>query len=187
MEEPQQPKSKKPKGKRSAKKGALVTRQTGKKDKYAYTITDVVFEDFKVLNSANAWWLEKYKVVALLEVYKMDGTDEEACANAGILLSRLRHFRELHPEFLQVKQACKRLPTLVARKCINDSLSKNEAVAWRYLEKKAALEFGRGVGALPEAPDEPETPTGNSISFVDFAEPEDKKEVIKEPNAAESK
>jgi hypothetical protein len=117
-------------------------RQTGKEEKYAYTITDKCFGDFKVLNSANSWWIDQIKVRDLIAAYKIDSTDEEACAYAGISLAMLRYFRELHPEFSLVKQACKQLPLLKARKTINDHLDEPVHAEW-FLERKRKAEFSK--------------------------------------------
>ena len=44
-------------------------RQTGKEELYAYTITDKMFGELKILNSANAWWLDKAKVHDLINAF----------------------------------------------------------------------------------------------------------------------
>lgn len=118
-------------------------RQTGKDNPFAYTITDKNFPDFKVLNSANAWWIDKVKVMNLVSAYKMDCTDEEASVYAGITPQNLRYFKELHPEFLQIKQACKQLPMLKARKKIVESLETDVENAHWYAERKRKGEFSK--------------------------------------------
>jgi hypothetical protein len=117
-------------------------RQTGKEEKYAYTITDKSFGEFKVLNSANAWWLDQLKVRDLIAAYKIDSTDEEACAYAGVSLEQLRYFKTLHPDFSLVKHACKQLPMLKARKTLNDSLDQPVHAQW-FLERKRKAEFSK--------------------------------------------
>lgn len=116
-------------------------RQTGKAEPYAYTLTDRLFGEFAVLNSANGWWVDSGKVQALLQAYKIDCTDEEACAYAGISLDQLRYFAELHADFSRIKLACKQLPILRARKTVVESLEKSSAMATWYLERKRKEEF----------------------------------------------
>ena len=115
-------------------------RQTGKSEVYAYTLTDKNFGEFKVFNTANGWWLDKQKVHDLIAAYKIDATDEEACSYAGIRIENLRYFKEMHPEFLQVKEACKQIPCLKARQTIVQALGNADDAKW-YLEKKRKKEF----------------------------------------------
>lgn len=118
-------------------------RQTGKDEPYAYTITDVNFGEFKVLNTANGWWLDQQKVQLLIAAYKIDASDEEACAYAGIRAENLRYFKDMHPDFLHVKAACKQLPFLTARNTIVSGLASDSKMALDYMERKRKHEFGR--------------------------------------------
>ena len=118
-------------------------RQTGKDEPYAYTITDVNFGEFKVLNTANGWWLNQQKVELLIAAYKIDASDEEACAYAGIRAENLRYFKDMHPDFLHVKAACKQLPFLTARNTIVSGLAKDTKMALDYMGRKRKHEFGR--------------------------------------------
>lgn len=128
---------KRPKGKRSLPKSAT-ERQTGKKEPYAYTIKDVAFGEFKVLNSANAWWLERLKVQKLIDAFKIDANDDEACAYAGILPKTFAYFKELHPDFLGVKSACKQTLGLKAKAALARKVEKEPE--W-YLERKRKDEY----------------------------------------------
>lgn len=112
---------------------------------FAYTLKDKVFGELKVKKSANAWWLDSGKVIHLIDAYKFDATDEESCSYAGISLDQLRYFREQHPTFSQVKDACKELPNLVARKTVVGQLATNPDMAFRYLERKKKKEFGANL------------------------------------------
>lgn len=163
MEQPQQ--QPKPKGKNSLKKG--IDRQTGKKEPYAYVIKDAVFGEFKVLNTANAWWADASKVRRLIDAYKIDCTDAEACIYAGILYKTLGYFQTLHPEFLGIKAACKELPCLVARQTINTALKNNAGDAWKYLERKRKHEFGPNIDVTSGGEKLPAS--SNQIEFVNFS------------------
>lgn len=117
------------------------TRQTGKKEEFAYVIEDKVFGELKIKNSANAWWLNRVKLENLISVYKMGGTNEEACAYAGISVDQYKYFKEIHPEFSAIKDQCKQLPTLRARKTVVNSLDSDKDMAFKYLERKKPNEF----------------------------------------------
>lgn len=135
MEEPAQT-IEKPKGKHSARKGE--ERMTGKKEPYAYTIKDKTFGELKVLNSANAWWLEQTKVQHLIDAYKIDANDEEACSYAGISLRQLKYFNELHPDFCTIKQACYQVLGLTAKQALARKVTENPE--W-YLTRKRKDEY----------------------------------------------
>lgn len=119
------------------------TRQTGKKEEFAYTITDKYFPDFKVLNTANAWWLDGGKVRDLIAAFKIDATIQEACVYAGITIDQYKYFTGLHPDFSIVKTQCKQLPFLKARKKINDDMDLSYSNAMDYMSRKKRDEFSQ--------------------------------------------
>lgn len=125
---------KRPKGKRSLPKDAT-ERQTGKPDPYAYTIKDKAFGEFKVLSTANAWWAEMGKVENLLDAYKIDANDDEACFYAGISIEQLRYFKELHSDFSRIKHACGQNLGLVAKEQFAKQVEKGD-YALQYLRMK---------------------------------------------------
>lgn len=113
-------------------------RQTGKPEPYAYTIKDKAFGEFTALNTANAWWIDQQKVQHLIDAYKIDANDDEACSYAGITLGQLRYFKELHPDFLQVKHACHQILGLKAKQALAKKVE-NEP-EW-YLERRRKEEY----------------------------------------------
>jgi len=108
----------------------------------AYTITDKIFEKLEVKNSANAWWLEKTKVEALIQVFKFDGTQEEACSYAGITQRQYDYFIEQHPQFCEIIGACREIPNLKARKTAVSKIEESYQNAMDYLKRKKKKEFG---------------------------------------------
>jgi hypothetical protein len=138
MEVPQQikikttPGNRKQKGKRSAPKGE--DRMTGKKEPYAYTFKDKSLGELPILNSANAWWLDMAKVYALVNAYKVYATDQQACYYAGISMTQLQYFQDLHPDFYIIKHTAKQDPNLRAKQTIIKHLDKDPAVAKWWLE-----------------------------------------------------
>lgn len=132
-------------GKRKATKTKTLTKVPKKKPEvpeFAYTIKDKVFGELKVLNSANAWWLDMQKLEQLINAFKYDCTYEEACISAGISLGQLRYFVDNHKEFLQVIAACREVPNLKARQTVVAALATDNTTARWYLERKKAGEFG---------------------------------------------
>lgn len=162
MEDPQQ-QIKKPKGKRGAKKAD----PRPEKNPYAYVITDKFFGVLKVKKSFNAWWLDRAKVERLIEVYKLDATNEEAIFYAGISSEQLKYFMEQHPEFYAIKDALKQQPILTARRTVNNALKTDINNAWRYLERKRKHEFGPNLDVTSGGD---KLPAGNQIQFVNFGE-----------------
>jgi len=110
------------------------------KEKYAYTIKDKNFGEFKVLNSANAWWLESIKVERLIEVFKLDGTIEEARFYAGITEIQWKYFVKLHPEFYTIKEIISQYPALKARKEVVEGIDDFDK-GLKYLERKRKKEW----------------------------------------------
>jgi hypothetical protein len=116
-------------------------KQIGPKLKYAYKITDKYFDTLYVLNSANAWWMDKGKVENLIAAYKIDCSNEEACVYAGISEDQRRYFGEQHPEFSLVKNRCRELPCMQARMTVVGAIKTDSRTAIKYLERKKKAEF----------------------------------------------
>lgn len=106
----------------------------------AYTITDKVFGEFEIKNSANAWWLDKGKVEALFNVCKIDASVEEMCFHAGITVHQYNNFRETHTKFSDIKAILNKYPDIKARQTVVKALD-NPQHAFEYLKRKRKLEF----------------------------------------------
>jgi len=126
------------KGRRSGKKIDLGDRQTGKESEFAYVIKDKAFPDFYVLNTANGWWSDMGKVQRLIDAYKIDANDDEACVYAGISIEQLRYFKDLHNDFSQVKRACYQIQGIKAKKALAEKVQFNPE--W-YLTRKRKEEY----------------------------------------------
>ena len=124
------------------------------KPKFIYTITDKYFPDFNVLNTANAWWIDRGKVERMIQAFKIVAIVEEACVYAGITLDQYKYFVEKHPEFSTIRDLCRELPTLQARQEVVKGLSGDKEFALKYLERKRKKEFGTAMLHLgdPENP-----------------------------------
>jgi hypothetical protein len=118
-------------------------REIKKKDPYAYTITDASFGELKVRNSANAWWMDRPKLDRLITAYKNGHNDKEARVYAGITERHLEYFQELHPEFCAVKEDCRQMANIIARKSVVGQMTTDGNLAFKWLEKKVPDEFGQ--------------------------------------------
>ena len=107
----------------------------------AYTIKDKAFGELEIKNSPNAWWLDKTKVEALLNVCKLDATVEECCYHTGITVRQYQYFNELHPDFCHIKAQLNQYPFLKARKKIVEGIDEKFENAMEYMKRKKKLEF----------------------------------------------
>ena len=85
----------------------------------------------------------------LEEVYAIGGTDKEACFYAGISHQTLYDYQNLHPEFVERKEALKEKPVLKARQTVVQSLSQPQHAQW-YLKHKRRDEFSERTETVSE-------------------------------------
>lgn len=139
---------------------------------YAYQIDQPGLpEPIKIRNS-HAWWMNKTKVEKLIDAYRMDCKNAEACYWAGITPAQLNHFLSKHPEFKDIIAHCKEELGFYARKNIAKSIKVDRSVgrSWDYLSKKHKGEFSdqhditSGGKALQ--------PGTNAVIFMDFSKPD---------------
>jgi hypothetical protein len=111
----------------------------------AYVIADAVFDEpFEVYESANAWWMDKEKVLALIEGFKVFRKANKAIILAKISFGQYQYFIDTHPKFLQLKARCIDYFDMQLQNKILRS-SDWKASAW-MLEKTNPSEFGRNGG-----------------------------------------
>jgi len=84
---------------------------------------------------------EKEVLQKLVQIFSIDGTDEEACVYADISPAALYAYQKKHPQFQEQKKALKNLPNLKARQELVKGLSGNPELALKYLERKCKSEF----------------------------------------------
>lgn len=126
----------------NGKKPTRASYNKKKEPKVEYVIKDKHFGDLKILHTANAWWIDRGKVDALISAFKIDAQVKEAIVYAGITLDQYKYFCEKHPDFYTIKQAIKQLPVLKARKRIVQGLDESYGNAMDYLKRKRRKEFG---------------------------------------------
>lgn len=126
------------KGRRSAPKAEnrMVTKLTG--EHLAYQFKEPQVGELDVLATFNGWWggdSGKVKLQKLIDAYKIDANDDEACFYAGISAEQLKYFQELHPGFYTIKHRCKQNLGLLAKKKFAVQVESGEA-ALTYLRLK---------------------------------------------------
>lgn len=76
--------------------------------------------------------------------FSMGCTDKEACLYADIAPSTLYKYCEDHPDFSERKELLKDKPVLAARTVVVKAIESGDTkMAWLYLERKRAEEFGQ--------------------------------------------
>lgn len=125
-----------------------------------YEIDDPMFaEPFVVLKPIThtgrpPWWGNKNKVLAIINAYKSDFTNSEACVEAGITFQQLTYFCKIHPHFLAVKTRLKKAVVIIAKRGIVHDvalLAGFKSRQW-YLERKQPHIYGRDIGAYSPPP-----------------------------------
>lgn len=106
---------------------ATLSQKTKKPDRCtAYTVApepffmdDMEGEPFAVKHSANAWWMNRVKVYALLVAFRFGATIKEACEFSGISKEQWQYFNEVHPDFYLLKERIGVVIGLRALKILN--------------------------------------------------------------------
>src|ERR1700679_345216 len=107
----------------------------------AYTIAphpffmgDLEGEAFAVKQSANAWWMERVKVYALLLAFRYGANVKNACIFAGISIEQWKYFNEMHPDFYTLKERISAVMVIRAGFVINNAIEQGNAkIALRWL------------------------------------------------------
>ena len=84
---------------------------------------------------------EKNILSELEKVFRLGGTDVEACLSAKISTASLYRFQEKNPAFSERKQILKSSSVLIARQEVVRGLKGNPEFALKYLERKKKDEF----------------------------------------------
>lgn len=100
----------------------------------AYTVRDTLFQPFRVKKVSHAWWLDSRKVDRLIEAFKSGLELKECYIHAGITRGQYEYFKEQHPEFSGVKEACESAMIFVAIDSVNNGLRTDPKLAMQYLK-----------------------------------------------------
>lgn len=106
-----------------------------------HTIKDPVFGSFEVFFTYNAWWKDTAKIHLLIAGFKMGLTIEECWSYAGITKTQWEYFNNTHKDFLRVKNACKQIPAIVAKRSVFETLPVDGKFALDYLKATKPDEF----------------------------------------------
>lgn len=125
----------------------------------------VSFPPFEVLFTHNGWWIDRSKVMRLIEAYRAELNDVEACGYAGISVNGLQYFQKLHPEFSNIKEVCRSEIGIAAKFAIKTNV--NKKAEW-YLNNRRNSEYSTrqeqtGAGGAPLHPSK------NEIVFRDMS------------------
>jgi len=126
---------------KSSRKKTVSKKKNKRKIVKSYIIKDSVFGQFTISYSDNPWWVDKDKVVKLIQGFKMDCKPAELRILAGISEDQLRYFLEQHQELSRIFEDLRKTPTLKARMTVVRAVGSDHNVAFKYLERKEPDEF----------------------------------------------
>ena len=113
---------------------------------YAYTISDLPGGFIlSVRKTANAWWLDREKVLMLFTAFKYRGGTKVACSFAGITLRQYKYFVHLHPIVPDIKEAYWATLAIKALENVSKAIkeNKNTKDSWRWLSLVNPEEWGK--------------------------------------------
>ena len=123
------------------------------KREIAYVIKDPLFDEFNVVKSANAWWMDKGKVDKLIDAFKSGHIIKTAIIYTGISQDQWRYFNETHPDFSRVKEACEEVQTFKAMNTVNINLDDPTMARW-FMDRRHP-KFASKVRTDTDAPLQP--------------------------------
>jgi len=170
------------------KKKELIPGETlyGKPAFYAYEIDDPTLPaPIKIANAPeSAWWMNKTKVEKLIDAYRMDCSNREACFYAGITAAQLNTFLNKHPDFKDIIAHCKEELGLYARKNVASNIKSGSVQrSWDYLTRKHKGELGDSLDLTSGG--KPLNTGKNTVVFMDFSKPGQTEPVPVEPEDVE--
>ena len=112
--------------------------QAKRKEKSMYTVQCERFPDFPVKFTYNGWWIDRRKLERLIEGFRTDFTNKEACVYAGISEQDLHYFIKIHPEFSNNIRACKCEVAIMAKMATAERI--HEIAEW-YLTHRRSHEY----------------------------------------------
>ncbi|MCX6786288.1 MAG: hypothetical protein NTU85_00495 [Candidatus Kaiserbacteria bacterium] len=99
----------------------------------AYTLRDIHFGDFEVVQTDNAWWKDSAKVERLISAFKAGHIIKHACFYAGISERQWLYFNNRHPDFCRVQEVCESFQTFWAMDALNTAMRTDGRLAFRFL------------------------------------------------------
>lgn len=140
------------KPKNKVKSTSSVVKLTEDGHEIAYTINDKYFTGFEVEKSANAWWMERGKVEALIQCFKQGYNVKQSCVYANISPDQYKYFLQKHPGFSTVKEYCEEVCKMMAETAIFRDLQsgKGDMVRW-YAERRIPEKYGKHLAEEPNA------------------------------------
>lgn len=119
----------------------------------AYVIKDKNFGELSVKKSANAWWMDQQKVATFVNCFKNGYDIGEAYGYIGISEGQWRYFKKMHPEFMQVIDACYLVCNMMAETNNFNLLRDGDGHQTRwYLERRKPHKYGKVQGEGGDRP-----------------------------------
>ncbi|MEM9336631.1 MAG: hypothetical protein AAGA35_02145 [Patescibacteria group bacterium] len=146
--------------------------QAKRKQKPFYVIKNDLFPDFCVQFTYNGWWIDRAKVEKLIEGFRAELNDIEACGYAGISEQDLHYFIKIHPEFSKIRKACKCELSIRAKLALKANI--DTKYQW-YLERRRKDEYNTRIETTG-AHGAPLQPSDNTFVLVDMSIKEDESE-----------
>lgn len=110
----------------------------------AYVIKDKYFEPLHVRKTANAWWKDRTKVEEFIKSLKNGHSIEVSCIYVGISNMQYRYFNKIHPEFREVKIACRAINFLRAQETVTADMDNIETAKWFLSKRDKRYRTGEG-------------------------------------------
>lgn len=128
---------------------------------------ETIGDPIQILESANAWWMKPaspgpdgkmrlsglQKVHALIQCFAASMTVEESCSMVGISVRTFYYFAEIHPQFLQGKEALSKLMEASAKATVAKAVQTDPHLALSVLKGTQPERYARRL--MPELPGNP--------------------------------
>lgn len=100
-------------------------------------------EPLAIKHSANAWWMDRVKVYALLIAFRYGANIKTACVFAGISIEQWKYFNETHPDFFHIKARISAIMEIKAGFAINKAIESKHfpTIRW-WLTRQTPARWG---------------------------------------------
>lgn len=104
---------------------------------------------FQLKYSANAWWMNPYKIARLITYLELGKSLPKARAYADITHRQYRYFLQVHPQFNLVRNHVAHRVKMGVVEILEDKVSKDGRLALKYLERTDPEYYGKKRVYMP--------------------------------------
>jgi hypothetical protein len=104
---------------------------------------------FKLKQSANAWWMNPYRIGRLIVALELGRSLPDACIYADITHRQYRYFLKIHPEFNLVRNHIVHMTTIKVEDLLQEKIDENPRLAMKYLERTDPQFYGKKWAVIP--------------------------------------